>query len=572
MDGFLFSFVGSNTNTVTANSALIQTPAYNYVSSNMPALTALTVSILPSFVSPNSGIAYNVTAADRYLTFITAGTETRDGTNIDTSNFSINYGSSFYVAGLSARTDRPEIVDFTPTNVSASGNEEFILTLSGSTYTATGTTVSEVTSRLASAVLANPSLAGTCTDMTTKIQCTSLNGSTSLASSVSVNYLTPDTTPPVVTLVGSGSMDIPFGGVYSELGATWTDNRDQTGVLTGATIGSVNTNMVGLQTLTYRYTDMAGNASNSINRTVTIVDSTPPVVTLVGSGTLTIERASTYTDSGATWTDNAEGSGSLILANASGSVNVNSTGSYLIEYTKTDASGNVSNTVSRIIMVVDTTPPTLTITTLPTTINANALPIRGTTTGDASSVTISGGSGATVIATLTGSGAFSALVPLTPNNTNTLIVTASDVSGNSSTGSVIITTISGSGTSFSGALVMGSGSTLGDVSSASGTGGITSTTLVTVQAPVSFVGSGSGSRVTLPADTTIRTASGTAFNGSSIGAFTGAALTLASNEASNGTFSFGLANTSLHFSKPIKIEIPLSNYTGSSILIKVQHA
>lgn len=70
------------------------------------------------------------------------------------------------------------------------------------TYNATGTTVSEITGKIVAATVASPSPAGTCVDMTTKIRCTSVNDTTSLSSSASVNYLIPDTTAPIVTLVG----------------------------------------------------------------------------------------------------------------------------------------------------------------------------------------------------------------------------------------------------------------------------------------------------------------------------------------------------------------------------------
>lgn len=37
---------------------------------------------------------------------------------------------------------------------------------------------------------------------------------------------TPDTTPPVVTLSGASIISIPQGSVYTDAGASWTDNRD----------------------------------------------------------------------------------------------------------------------------------------------------------------------------------------------------------------------------------------------------------------------------------------------------------------------------------------------------------
>ncbi len=93
-------------------------------------------------------------------------------------------------------------------------------------------------------------------------------------------------------------------------------------------------------------------------------DITPPVVTLVGSGNISILQGSIYSESGATWTDATDGTGILSITN-SGSVNTSVTGSYLLQYWKVDAAGNASTIVSRTIIVTanpDTTNPIIAIT------------------------------------------------------------------------------------------------------------------------------------------------------------------------------------------------------------------
>ena len=51
-------------------------------------------------------------------------------------------------------------------------------------------------------------------------------------------------------------------------------------------------------------TDAAGNvAADQVTRTVTITDTTKPVITLTGDATVTHEAATSYTDAGATWAD-----------------------------------------------------------------------------------------------------------------------------------------------------------------------------------------------------------------------------------------------------------------------------
>ena len=50
-----------------------------------------------------------------------------------------------------------------------------------------------------------------------------------------------DTTAPVVTLVGSGIVNMTQSGVFTDLGATWSDAVDGTGSIASPYSGSVNT-------------------------------------------------------------------------------------------------------------------------------------------------------------------------------------------------------------------------------------------------------------------------------------------------------------------------------------------
>ena len=98
--------------------------------------------------------------------------------------------------------------------------------------------------------------------------------------------------------------------------------------------------------------------ADQVSRTVDVVDTTIPVITLSGSGTITLEVFSIYTDSGATYTDNYDGTGSVI---ASGTVDENTVGSYTLTYDHTDANGNAADQVTRTVNVVDTTKAVITL-------------------------------------------------------------------------------------------------------------------------------------------------------------------------------------------------------------------
>jgi len=165
-----------------------------------------------------------------------------------------------------------------------------------------------------------------------------------------------DTTPPVMTLNGASSLTVECHTSFTDPGATASDNC--AGNLTSSitVTGSVNANAVGSYTLTYKVSDPAGNPA-SATRTVNVVDTAPPVITLVGANPLTVECHTGFADPGATASDACAGSLPVTL---SGSVNPNAPGTYTITYTATDPSGNLA-TATRTVKVVDTTPPTITI-------------------------------------------------------------------------------------------------------------------------------------------------------------------------------------------------------------------
>jgi hypothetical protein len=96
-------------------------------------------------------------------------------------------------------------------------------------------------------------------------------------------------------------------------------------------------------------------ASLTTNALLTVQDTLPPIITLNGSNPLTLQLASSFADPGATATDLCAGPVAVI---ASGSVNTRAVGTNTILYTATDGDGN-TNTASRTVLVIDTTPPTI---------------------------------------------------------------------------------------------------------------------------------------------------------------------------------------------------------------------
>ncbi len=158
-----------------------------------------------------------------------------------------------------------------------------------------------------------------------------------------------DTTAPVITLTGDNPQTIELGDGYTELGAT-TDDGTMVVIDT-----SDFTDAVGNYTITYNATDASGNNATEVTRTVDVVDTTAPVITLTGANPQTIELGDGYTELGATADD-----GSMVVIDASDFTDA--VGSYTIAYNATDASGNSATEVTRTVDVVDTTAPVITLT------------------------------------------------------------------------------------------------------------------------------------------------------------------------------------------------------------------
>lgn len=84
-----------------------------------------------------------------------------------------------------------------------------------------------------------------------------------------------DTVKPVITLTGSASMTLTEGDSFTDPGATANDNVD--GNITSGIVvtGSVNTNAPGTYTLSYNVSDSAGNAADTVTRTVVVEEDEP---------------------------------------------------------------------------------------------------------------------------------------------------------------------------------------------------------------------------------------------------------------------------------------------------------
>ena len=83
---------------------------------------------------------------------------------------------------------------------------------------------------------------------------------------------------------------------------------------------------------------------------INVNDTTPPLITLLGDAAVTLEVGSTYTDAGATATDNYDGdiTSSIVTVN---NVDTSTIGTYTVTYNVSDANGNAAAEVTRTVII-----------------------------------------------------------------------------------------------------------------------------------------------------------------------------------------------------------------------------
>ncbi|GHB72891.1 hypothetical protein GCM10008107_22880 [Psychrosphaera saromensis] len=163
-----------------------------------------------------------------------------------------------------------------------------------------------------------------------------------------------DTTAPIITLNGDAEVNAEFGSTYTDLGATATDDVDVVVDVITTGVDVIDTSSFSTYTITYTATDAANNTTTK-TRTVTVVDTTPPVITLADDEDFNLvqnNRYSKYSESGATAFDLADGDINVVIT---GDVDHSAIGTYTITYTATDNSNNIT-TLSRSVNVEEQTP------------------------------------------------------------------------------------------------------------------------------------------------------------------------------------------------------------------------
>ena len=258
---------------------------------------------------------------------------------------------------------------------------------------------------------------------------TKVDALTTIAAATGV--LPTDTTAPVITLLGSSSIVVKQNSTYTDAGATASDNVDGDITSNIVVVDNVDTSVETTYTITYNVMDSSNNAATQVTRTV-IVDGTNPIIS-VTNGTDTVKLGTSWTDAGAT----ADGGETVTV---SGTVDINTEGTYTITYSATDAVGN-TGTATRTV-IVDGTNPIISVT------NGTDTVAQGTSWTDAGA-TADGGE------TVTASGTVNINTP----GTYTITYSATDAAGNTGTATRIVTVSAPAAKNITLEYVAGSGTT-----------------------------------------------------------------------------------------------------------------
>lgn len=157
-----------------------------------------------------------------------------------------------------------------------------------------------------------------------------------------------DTIPPVINTNSELVLNVVKGEPFVYPIVTATDNKDNP--IHAVRTGNIDTNVVGIQTISYKATDNAGNESNIITFTVNVVEPSPtldtvkPILTITGGNSKTITRGTAFTLPTATAIDNVDGNITNKISKT-GTFNVDVVGNYPITYRVADNAGNETTVI-----------------------------------------------------------------------------------------------------------------------------------------------------------------------------------------------------------------------------------
>jgi prepilin-type N-terminal cleavage/methylation domain-containing protein len=154
---------------------------------------------------------------------------------------------------------------------------------------------------------------------------------------------------PYVLLNGSETVYVEIAKTYDDPGAV-AYTSEGTVIDSTWTEGSVNFWQLGTYERTYHaYSSFDQENCKPATRYITVVDTTPPVITINGDETFYVEVNSYYSDWGA-WAQDNSGQSVTVTTEGVDGVDFNTIGTYYVTYTAVDGSGNEATAIRTVIV------------------------------------------------------------------------------------------------------------------------------------------------------------------------------------------------------------------------------
>jgi hypothetical protein len=309
--------------------------------------------------SSGATVTYSASASDLVDGAVTVNCLPSSGSTFGFGTTTVNCSATDSHSNVGNGSFTVDVSDSTPPVVTVPSSPVTASTSSpgGTTVTYSASATDDLDGALA--VSCSPSSGSTFPIGSTTVNCsaTDAHGNTG-SNSFTVQVTLIDTTPPVVTVPGSAvtATTTTLGPVAVTFSASATDNIDGA-VAVSCDHASGSSFAIGSTTVTCSATDAHGNTgSASFTVTVTLVDTTAPVVTVPGPTTV---EATGSTGATATWTgvsavDNIDGALSATCSPASGASFP--LGATTVTCSATDAHSNTGSATFT-ITVQDTTAP-----------------------------------------------------------------------------------------------------------------------------------------------------------------------------------------------------------------------
>lgn len=149
-----------------------------------------------------------------------------------------------------------------------------------------------------------------------------------------------------IILIGSSDIVLECGQYFDDPGAVAFDSRGNDISNEIIVEGNVDYNKPGTYTIKYRVDATETHGSFSVERNVTVQDTTPPILVLIGPQQITVPCGSTWSEPGYIAFDRC----SITNVSVTGNVYTNTTGTYEITYTAYDAYEHSSVLTRRVIV------------------------------------------------------------------------------------------------------------------------------------------------------------------------------------------------------------------------------